>query len=876
MTQAPTNAVAVLALALVLPAFGCGDRTGQPPTQRSGPEQHTKLTPPKAAWGLRSDKIYQVRDKPPLRGGRARARAGDWVVRNERLLAVFRARDGRLVDLGFVADRKDILHRFDTTLTETRGRSRVYYSRLRPVVLADGKTHALELWGRFREAGLDVEVRTRVWAPRGAWYLKLHTTVTNRAGRRSLALEPGDSVYFGNTRHFAPGHGLVRKSLRHHAYWVTRQLNHRVVGLVTAEKRPMRLRWSISEEPFNPTTHAIYGRRHLGPSASFGVSRYLFMHHGTNADASALIQRLLGGPVGRIRVTLAGLTARDVGRLRPEVVVTRNSVEVLRSLLTRPRATMTLPAGHRYQVRVDLPGAGLSKPTAADLTMRKDADSPTVSPTVSLTLEPPPHGTLAYQVTGADAKPLPSRLFIHGVAPTPTPNFGDDGTVDGTLNVIYARTGAGARTLAPGRYRVLVTRGLEYGLHEAQVTIARGKATALKIALGRHVDTTGAISADLHLHAAPSMDSDLSLTGRLIQLAAVGVEYAVATDHNAITDYRPAARKARLGRWLATVVGCEITTRRAEWGHFNIFPVDPNGPVPPYTNQTPHEMFSHWHSLPTHPVIQVNHPRMGGIGYYNQVDLDRRHGKAFSGDFATSYDAVEVFNGDWMYKPHHVERNLRDWYMLLNTGHRFTATGNSDAHRLGYQEAGYPRNFVLVGGAADDPTRLPKNAVENAIRKHRVVVSSGPYITLTRPVVPATPQSRPPSVVGAQLKAATGQTTVLELTVQAACWVPVDSVEVVANGKTLVKIQLPRKVRRAVPTGPGKPARCDAIRLRRTLKLTPKRDTWYVVVARSRTPLRVLRRKATAVFAFTNPVWIDADGDGRFTPPGIPPKPPLR
>jgi hypothetical protein len=596
------------------------------------------------------------------------------------------------------------------------------------------------------------------------------------------------------------------------------------------------------------------------------------MHRGTNADASALIQRLLGGRVGMIRVTLAGLDARDVGRLCPEVVVMRNSKPVLRSLLTRPQATMTLPAGHRYEVRLDLPGAGSAEPVAADLTASG-------SPTASLTLKLPPHGSLAYRITSADGKPLPSRLFIHGVVPTPTPNFGDDGTVDGALNVIYARTGAGSRVLRPGRYRVLVTRGLEYDVHEAQVTIAAGKATPLKVALGRHVDTTGAISADLHLHAAPSMDSDLSLTGRLIQLAAVGVEYVVASDHNAITDYGPAARAARLGRWLATVVGCEITTRRAEWGHFNIFPLDPKSPVPPYTNQTPREMFRHWHSLPTNPVIQVNHPRMGGIGYYNQVVLDRRHGRAFTRDFATSYDAVEVFNGDWMYKPKKVERNLLDWYMLLNTGHRFTATGNSDAHKLGYQEAGYPRNFVLVGSAADDPARLPKGAVEDAIRKHRVVVSSGPYITLTQPVAPKAskpPKTRPASVVGQQLKATPGQPIVLELTVQAACWVPVDSVEVVANGKTLVKIGLPRKVGRAIPTGPGKPARCNAIRLRKTLKLTPKRDTWYVVVARSRTPLKVLRNKATAVFGFTNPVWIDADGDGRFTPPGVPNKPPLR
>jgi len=873
MPPAPIRYAALIAL--WLPLWGCPTSGRQPPARRS---KTGRATAPKKPPVFSSDKVYRVRDKPPLRGGRARARPGDWVVRNDRLLAVFRATDGRLIDLGFVADRKDILHRHDTTLTDTRGRSRVYYTRLRPVVLKDGKTHALELWGRFRGSDLDVEVRTRVWAPAGAFYLELRTTITNRARLRSLALGPGDKIYFGNTRHFTPGHGLVRKSLRHHAYWVTRQLADRVVGLVTAEKEPMALQWHISEEPFNASTNATYGRRHLAQGASFSVQRYLIMHRGTGADASALIQRLLGGRVGRLRVTLAGLDARSVGRLRPEVVVLRDSKPVLRSLLTRPRATVTLPAGHRYQVRIDLPGAGLSEPVTADLTAAG-------SPTASLSLTPPPHGSLAYRITGADGRPLPCRLFVHGVAPTPTPNFGDDGTVDGTLNVLYSRTGAGTRTLKPGRYRVLVTRGLEYDVHEAQVSIARGKATPLKVALGRPVDTTGAIAADLHLHAAPSMDSDLSLTGRLIQLAAVGVEYAVATDHNAVTDYGPAARKARLGRWLATVVGCEITTRRAEWGHFNIFPLDPKAPVPPYTNQTPQEMFRHWHHLPTSPVIQVNHPRMGGIGYYNQVDLNRRHGRAFTRDFAKGYDAVEVFNGDWMYQPDKVERNLLDWYMLLNTGHRFTATGNSDAHRLGYQEAGYPRTFVLVGGEAKDAASLAKGAVEAAIRRHRVVVSSGPYITLTRaadpkaprpPMGPRPPKARPETVVGHQLKATPGRPTVLVLTVQAACWVPVDTVEVVANGKTLAKFDLPRKVRQAIPMGPGKPSRCNAIRLTKTLRLTPKRDTWYVVVARSRTPLKVLRKKATAVFGFTNPVWIDADGDGRFTPPGLPAKPPLR
>ncbi len=864
MTVHPTRLAALVAL--VIFAVGCSSSGNQPPPQRSA----AKGTGGRGSPPLRhSDTVFQVGDKAPLHGGRARATKGDWVVKNDRLLAVFQARDGRLVDLGFVGDKKDILHRFDSMIVETRGRARIFSSRLRPVVLEDGKTHALELWGRFRNSDLDLEVRTRVWAPAGAWYLKLHTTVTNRSQQRVLAVGPGDMVYFGNTRHFTPGHGLIRKSHKHHAYWVTRQLSDRVVGLVTAEKQPMFMYWRIYEEPFNSSTRAVYARRHLAQGASFGVHRYLIMRRGTSAQASALIQQLLGGPVGRLKVDLAGFDVGALAKHRPEVVVLRDKKPVLRSLMIRPQTTLTLPAGHKYAVRLVLPGAGPSADVDADLTAKN-------SPTASVTLKPPPFGQLAYAVTDEQGKPLPSRLFIHGVAPTPTPHFGDDGTVDGAINVIYARTGSGTRTLRPGKYRVMVTRGLEYGIQNIQVTITAGKPTPLKVALGHHVRTPGAISADLHLHAAPSMDSDASLTSRLIQLAAVGVEYAVATDHNAITDYGPAARAARLNPWLATVVGCEITTRRAEWGHFNIFPLDPSSEVPPYTNQTPQEMFDHWHKLPTNPVVQVNHPRMGGIGYYNQVRLDRRHGRAFSTNFATNFDAVEVFNGDWMYKPYKVERNLLDWYMLLNTGYRFTATGNSDAHKLGYQEAGYPRTFVLVGAGADVPSRLPKDVVEDAIRNHQVVVSSGPYITLTQPVDPQAPKVVPPSVVGRQLKAKKGRPMVLELTVQAACWVPVDSVEIVANGKTLEKIDLRQKLGRAVAGGPGKPSRCNPVRLKKTLKLTPARDTWYVVVARSRTPLPVLRHKATAVFGFTNPVWIDADGDGRFTPVGVKQKPPLR
>ncbi len=64
------------------------------------------------------------------------------------------------------------------------------------------------------------------------------------------------------------------------------------------------------------------------------------------------------------------------------------------------------------------------------------------------------------------------------------------------------------------------------------------------------VDTRGWISADLHVHAVPSLDAPTPLVERVRSLAAAGVEVAVATDHNVVTDYAPAIRERGLEPWL--------------------------------------------------------------------------------------------------------------------------------------------------------------------------------------------------------------------------------------------------------------------------------------------------------------------------------------
>ena len=55
-----------------------------------------------------------------------------------------------------------------------------------------------------------------------------------------------------------------------------------------------------------------------------------------------------------------------------------------------------------------------------------------------------------------------------------------------------------------------------------------------------------------------------------------------------------------------------------------------------------------------------------------------------------------------------------------------------------------------------------------------------------------------------------------------------------------------------------------------TFTVTPKGDAWYVVVARGNRALAPvipnLGEREVLPLAFSNPIWIDADGDGKFTP----------
>lgn len=305
----------------------------------------------------------------------------------------------------------------------------------------------------------------------------------------------------------------------------------------------------------------------------------------------------------------------------------------------------TMPVG-RYSVRIEDEPV-LSEPVLFELGAGG----------ALLNLERPSPATVTVQVRDEFGRPLPSRLTVVGTvdpneaAPDreereylfdlaagqhwrPSDFIPDDPTRPETLQYIEARDYTdpnGTLTLAvrPGKvYTAFISRGLEYDVQRIDFRAEAGRNFPITTSLRRVVDTSGYVGADFHLHAAPSLDSSLSLADRVTSCVGEGLEVLVSTDHNFVTDYRPTLEQLELTQWASSIIGLELTTLEA--GHFNGFPVKRDvGKITrgsfEWSLRPPDEIFAQLRSMGKYgeenTVIQVNHARDSILGYFSQHDV---------------------------------------------------------------------------------------------------------------------------------------------------------------------------------------------------------------------------------------------------------------
>ncbi len=541
---------------------------------------------------------------------------------------------------------------------------------------------------------------------------------------------------------------------------------------------------------------------------------------------------------------------------------------------------------------------------------------------------PLPAKASALGIYGAENAGKLTRQFLYdlqaGEPFRPTDLVDDDPADPSTRQYVeaigFTKSGVAELRVRPGKYKIVSSRGPEYDLVATDVEIGSNESRSITHALTRVVDTRGWIAGDMHVHSKNSIDSTMSLDERVIALAAEGLEWAVSTDHNYVTDYRPFVARNELFPWLFPMVGVEMTT--LESGHFNGYPLRyQTGPVThgafAWAGRPPAEIWDDMRSLGSlgreRTIIQVNHPRDGVLGYFSQYQRDpwtatetpptlvqqviAPKGPAFrtkegESTYSESFDAMELANGKLFHEIHHYRvpaalpegelpadfpeagRILRaanglpgfpgaveDWFNLLNLGKRYVGVGTGDTHR-GSDEAGQFRTMVFVGN--DDPQSLTEERLVDAMRSHHVVTTNGPLVDFYI--------DDPTSGVMGKTIRANGASVKLGFRLTAAPWISIARLNVWRNGTIakVVEVDPGRDLARrplvsAIDVDLAKDAKGEPI------------DSWFIVEAigyRSMFPAitphevpPVLLTEAIAVLA--GPLGLGSDEFGELRPPEV-------
>ena len=460
---------------------------------------------------------------------------------------------------------------------------------------------------------------------------------------------------------------------------------------------------------------------------------------------------------------------------------------------------------------------------------RDPSEATAVLPGEDLRLELSARGEVEVSAKGADGSPIPVRLALQ--------------REDGLRRSLWV-AGSGRRPLPPGRYAWTATRGYEYAPVRGEATVPADGVANIEVVLERVVDTQGFLSVDTHVHSSNSPDSRTLPEDVLLHAAAHGLEVVVHTEHERIADVSAVAGQAGLDPWVASVIGEEVTAPLPE--HMTMFPAVPDGTFRGdhviWYGKGPEAIFAAMRTRSGGGINLINHP-----GYLRRIDWDRilaqprrtdpavfgytDGGSVWSWDF----DGIEVMNG---HRSPFADGNghFDDWQSMLNAGHRVIAVGCSDSHDG--EEVGFPRTYFA--SPTDDVQAFDPGDLVAAFRGGAAIVSAGAFARVDIDGVEL-----------GQVVTAAEDAVDLRVHIEAAPEVDVTDVLVFTNCDLALSV--------AAPTPDA------VVKLSETLSVPIDEDAHVTVAAFGRAPLAAGMPQydpAHTPRVLTNPIYVDADGDG--------------
>ncbi len=557
----------------------------------------------------------------------------------------------------------------------------------------------------------------------------------------------------------------------------------------------------------------------IGPGATVLKTVHIFAARGGPGDIEAALRALQGRPTRAVSGTI------DNGPSARVLFSTVEGAPVTVMLADANGAfSGALQAGDYI---VEAEGDGWRRVAPTPFSVPADADP------APLALSLPDAALLSYSVHDDQGNSIPAKISVVG-APAAAPDRRFRDTIKDPLPyglVAWLASLGGDSTLgtrwdhpltvAPGHYRVVISRGPEWSRFEEELDLPSSGAT-VDATLSRVVDTSGYLAADFHQHTHKSPDCPVPPEDRLVANLADGVEYLSSSEHDFLFDYRPIIDSVGAGALIDSGVGVETTP--FDYGHFigwplTVDPLQPNGGALDWGNGgvadlAPGQILDGLRAQGAR-VVQVNHPRTPPLSVSYQQNFDRAAltfdflSHTFYSDttslevsardlglpddaslFSPKFDSVEVYLGYWPrpdltvvdreYVDVLVDTILRDWFNFLSFGFTPTPVGDSDTHQRWSVPSGLPRTMVRV---PDDSSSALQAGVGEAIAQtisgqtaRDVVVTNGPMVRL------AAGPDLSKGGMGSTVTLPSGATQLaVHVDAQSASWAPFDTVEIYAN-----------------------------------------------------------------------------------------------
>jgi hypothetical protein len=559
-----------------------------------------------------------------------------------------------------------------------------------------------------------------------------------------------------------------------------------------------------------------------------------------------------------------------------------------------------IPRQNNYQIRAWRAGYGTQTLNLGDAEEESD---------LNLVLSPSAH--IAVQVQDSQGQPVPAKVtFMCDPAPCTDQSIRNEFDTDqdywtsGIAHVtLLDMSGYAEVNLNPGRYKVVASRGPTWSvwpdIQGVSLDLVAGENPRIEAIIDEVVDRSGWISGDFHVHGINSPDAPVSLTRRVLSFLAEGVDVLVSTDHDYITDYTPTIEALSAQSHLATIIGEELTT--FDYGHYNAFPLihdsnSRNGGAWDWAGGTdlclpPSAIFEWLHSHPGEQVVAVNH---AAGGYFSGMNIDVLRGTSKrqaqssrlaemagssdddTGFWSEDFTAMEIYNG---YNLESFNKLFRAWLTLVGRGFTPTATAVSDTHKVYRTLAGAPRSWVYVGADAlstnNDLSSLNHETFVAAINQGKLVGSNGPILKVSAHY---NDQS---ASIGETLDLNGSDFDIAETSVQikieVRCpdWMSMDSAHIYVNIKegldlgpgnfdnTAVPATQSMVLQRVGEEAENGPRHSKEHVYQAIFEISITEDTYIVTtVAGTSSGYPVMRYTNVTPFAYSNPIYIDADGEG--------------